>query len=646
MTLAQTVPHKISYQGKLYENENPVTGVKSITFTIGTWTETQFVQVTGGLYSVTLGDITPIPASVFSDSDGLTLEVTIDGSTLSPATEILTVPYAYRSEYSDNADNADNADNIAGNPVSGVPQNNYVLKWNGTSWEPQPDEQGSATGTAGGDLSGTYPDPSVSKIAGNPVSGTPAIGQVLKWDGEQWIPKTDSVGSVIGTAGGDLSGTYPDPTVSKIAGNLVSGTPTTGQVLKWSGSAWTPQTDETGTSMGDPAGDLSGTWTSTTVSGISGIPVSGTPVTGQVLKYDGTNWIPKTDSVGELTGTAGGDLSGTYPDPSVSKIAGNPVSGTPVSGQVLKWNGSVWTPDTDLSGNTSWIQSGNDLIYNLGNVGIGPNMDSPQFPFHVVSSQSSIKLGVAHFHNTAENVDGAGVSGICANSDYWGYGGFFTGGYCGVEGKVTTESDNSSNQYIGVLGYAASPNDATLYGVFGKTVGGGPDSYAGYFYGDVNVTGTLSKSSGSFKIDHPLDPENKYLYHSFVESPDMMNVYNGNIILDNNGEAVVQLPLYFEALNMEFRYQLTCIGGYAPVYISEEISDNRFKISGGNSGLKVSWQVTGIRHDPYAEQNRIQVEVDKPADEKGTYLHYKEYKQPIEKSTETKKELKHKQDEM
>jgi len=139
--------------------------------------------------------------------------------------------------------------------------------------------------------------------------------------------------------------------------------------------------------------------------------------------------------------------------------------------------------------------------------------------------------------------------------------------------------------------------------------------------GDMDISGTLSKGAGSFKIDHPLDPENKYLYHSFVESPDMMNVYNGNIDLDENGEAKVILPDYFEALNRDFRYQLTCVGEYAPVFIAETINNNKFKIAGGKPGLTVSWQVTGVRIDAFAEANRIKVEVDKPDEEKGKWLH-------------------------
>jgi hypothetical protein len=144
----------------------------------------------------------------------------------------------------------------------------------------------------------------------------------------------------------------------------------------------------------------------------------------------------------------------------------------------------------------------------------------------------------------------------------------------------------------------------------------------------VDVTGSVSKGGGGFKIDHPLEPERKYLHHSFVESPDMMNMYNGNVILDNEGEALVELPEWFDALNRDFRYQLTCIGGYAQVYIAEEISNNRFKIAGGKEGLKVSWQVTGIRKDPFANANRIPVEELKSDETSGRYLHPEAYGRP------------------
>jgi hypothetical protein len=172
----------------------------------------------------------------------------------------------------------------------------------------------------------------------------------------------------------------------------------------------------------------------------------------------------------------------------------------------------------------------------------------------------------------------------------------------------------------GVYGYSASG-----YGVYGYSA----SSYAGYFNGQVYVVGYLWKPGGGFKIDHPLDPENQYLNHSFVESPDMKNVYDGVVELDANGEAWVELPTWFEALNKDFRYQLTPIGAPGPnLYIAQEIQNNRFQIAGGRPGMKVSWQVTGIRHDPYAEAHPIPVEDEKPPEERGTYLYPVEHGMP------------------
>ncbi|MBK6820344.1 MAG: hypothetical protein IPG85_12475 [Bacteroidetes bacterium] len=130
----------------------------------------------------------------------------------------------------------------------------------------------------------------------------------------------------------------------------------------------------------------------------------------------------------------------------------------------------------------------------------------------------------------------------------------------------------------------------------------------------------MSKLGGTFKIDHPLDPANKYLYHSFVESPDMMNVYNGNIITDANGESIVTLPDYFNALNKDYRYQLTVIGTFAQAIIAKKVENNQFVIKTNQPNVEVSWQVTGIRNDAYAQAHRIQPEVEKESFNKGKYL--------------------------
>jgi hypothetical protein len=253
---------------------------------------------------------------------------------------------------------------------------------------------------------------------------------------------------------------------------------------------------------------------------------------------------------------------------------------------------------------------------------------------------------------------GAGVVGIS------GLGSFPACGNAGVCGTSTDQSGviGISTNSIGLVGvsfnsvaiigrntngpFSPCPDSAVCgttdddAGVAGLSVNGSgvrgvsTNGLAGEFFGNVVVTGTLSKGGGSFKIDHPLDPENRYLYHSFVESPDMKNIYDGNVVTNENGEATVTLPEYFEALNRDFRYQLTVIGTFAQAIIAEEIKDNRFVIRTSAPGVKVSWLVTGIRQDAWANKNRIPIEVEKQERERGYYLHPEAFDKPEERGTE------------
>lgn len=235
---------------------------------------------------------------------------------------------------------------------------------------------------------------------------------------------------------------------------------------------------------------------------------------------------------------------------------------------------------------------------------------------------------------SAGSLGGYGVYGMSANG-------------AGVYGKSSVTFGGSPvGGVVGVSDAGPGVIGQTQYGwaVYGLSQGSGAGVYgysatgdAGRFsgkvsvLGDLGVQGTLTKGGGSFKIDHPLDPANEYLSHSFVESPDMMNVYNGNVTTDANGEATVTLPAYFQALNKDYRYQLTVIGTFAQAIVSQEIADNRFGIKTDKPNVKVSWQVTGIRQDPYANAHRIQVEEPKAAGDKGKYLYPSVYGQPEQK---------------
>ena len=198
----------------------------------------------------------------------------------------------------------------------------------------------------------------------------------------------------------------------------------------------------------------------------------------------------------------------------------------------------------------------------------------------------------------------AGVRGI--NSDGHGVQGQ-SDSFIGVEG--------TSNSSMGVFGQ--TDTGIGVAGVATNTASGA----AGVFQGAVQVVGTLTKSGGGFRIDHPMDSANKYLNHSFVESPEMKNVYDGVAVLDANGEAAVMLPDWFEALNEGFRYQLTPVGAPAPqLHVADEIAHAQFRIAGGVPGQRVCWQVTGVRKDPWARAHPVVVEEPKIDNERGHYL--------------------------
>ena len=224
-------------------------------------------------------------------------------------------------------------------------------------------------------------------------------------------------------------------------------------------------------------------------------------------------------------------------------------------------------------------------------------------------------------YGSSSNITGddkAAVYGGANNANgVWGVSDALNGVRASSNSSAGLRADSKTGNAI----YAVTTDtNNTVPTIYAYQYGTGDCIYAA---GNVRISGTLSKTAGLFLIDHPLDPKNKVLRHSFVESPDMKNIYDGIAALDRNGEAAISLPSYFEALNRDYRYQWTSIGGFAPVYIKEKVKGNKFVIAGGKAGLEVSWQVTGIRQDAYAQKHPMIVEEEKGKDnkfKKGVYL--------------------------
>jgi hypothetical protein len=192
----------------------------------------------------------------------------------------------------------------------------------------------------------------------------------------------------------------------------------------------------------------------------------------------------------------------------------------------------------------------------------------------------------------------------------------------------------------------------------GLYVGGGPSEVHGGLTVDsltvtdnLGLNGAIFAALKAFKIDHPLDPENKYLLHYCIESPEVMNAYSGKVVLDGRGEALVELPPYFASINKDPRYTLTAIGAAMPLlHVAEEVREDAleqgakaepgqpvpacsFRIAGGAPGAKVSWRVEALRNDRWVQTHGAPVEVEKKGNERGTYQHPDLYNQPPERGT-------------
>jgi hypothetical protein len=415
------------------------------------------------------------------------------------------------------------------------------------------------------------------------------------------------------------------------------------QVMKWDGSQWVAATDE------NSGGDITAVGAG---SGLAGGGVSGA-VSLSVAADGITADHIATDAVGsdEIAAAAVGNSELASNSVSSTKITDGTIANADINAladiSTSKINGTavnLTAAQTITGGKTfnDYVRFGDStMMVNSTGIRIGDPTD-PSVTYLVRAERGYNTVNARYgLYTNLTNPNTGNLYGVYSDvrSTTAGSGGIVYG----VSADVS--SDDSPRYGVYVRAQATDPSittgvsygvcatafdGATAYGIW-ATGYSATTNWAGYFFGDINVTGNIVKAADQVKIDHPLDPENKYLVHSSVESPDMKNVYDGVVTLGADGRAIVELPDYFDALNKDFRYQLTCIGAFAPVYIAEKISNNRFEIAGGESGMEISWQVTGIRKDAYAEANRIQAEVEKSAEKKGLYLHPELFGQGPEK---------------
>jgi len=677
------VPRLVNYSGKAIDARgNVVAGTAGVTFAIykdqyqgaPLWIETQNVNADAkGSFTAQLGATKSggLPLDLFTSGEARWLGVRVNGGEEQPRLLLLSVPYALK---------AADAETIGGLPPSAFVLATQVNAASGTAPAAQSaipsNSPPTITGTGTADYLPLWT--SSAGTLGNSVLFQSGTGSTVKIGINTTVPSATLdvkggatvrgpftlVSTGIATSSKGTNSFAQNFTANSYNSSTNAGVP---QNFRW-------QVEPVGNNTATPSGSLNllfnqGSQTATetglkiasngqitfasgqafpgtgTVSSVAlSAPSSDFTVTNSPVTSNGTlalNWtvvptnattanaIVKRDALGSFSAgpitVVGNSLS---PGLSATNAGGDGVS---ASSTVSGGAGVRATGPTGLYG----VGSLNG-VYGSGTFGV--NGVGTTYGIWGSNSPTAVRGDGATYGvvGTSTNGGGAGVYGsntagiavygFSTSSGSYGVYGYNPNGGVGAAGISSTNAGVYAQS--GPDGWAADAyNTSSGTGILAGSASG----FAGWFNGNVEVDGNLSKAGGSFKIDHPLDPANKYLYHSFVESPDMMNIYNGNVTTDGRGDAVVKLPEWFETLNRDFRYQLTVIGQFAQAIVSREIADGRFTIKTDKPSVKVSWQVTGIRQDAWANAHRIPVEEQKPEVERGSYLHPELYGAPEEK---------------
>jgi trimeric autotransporter adhesin len=582
---SSAVPRIVNFSGRLTDlNGKPLTGITGVTFLLykdeqggaPLWIETQNVRPDEtGHYTVTLGSTTShgLPEDVFVSGEARWLAVQIQGQPEEPRVLLVAVPYALKAHDAET--------------IGGLPPSAFMLA--------APPASGTEN-SVGTPTSLAVPPPATSTVT--TTGGT--VNKLAKFNGTSAITNSQIFDN--GTNVG-VGNTSPGAKLDVSGGAIVRGllnlpataaaTPTAGrdsQPLSFTASSYNSGTGA--------AVSQNFRWQAEPV-GNNTASASGTL---NLLHNLGANTPTETglkiNAAGQITFATGQTF------PGVPRLgSGNTFTGN----QTITGNLSV---SGTITGNGSGLTNVNAA--KLGGLAPGAFALLAGNTFtgaQVIDNTLSVTSGET-FASSIQYTD-SGVTGV-------------------IEPTLlinAVDCCDFGNRMIWAHSPAFSQwgiyyDDSVDVMHWQQSITGFQPMTVAFDTGDVDVAGTLTAGAKDFKIDHPLDPTNKYLYHASVESSEMMNIYTGNAILDSSGEAVVSLPNWFEAVNTDFRYQLTAVGEAAPnLHVAKEIANHQFQIAGGVAGMKVSWQVTGVRHDAYANVHPLVVEAEKPQRERGTYLH-------------------------
>ncbi len=668
------VPRLVRFSGQVKD----ATGTVGITFTLhksqndstALWIETQNVQLdAAGKYTVLLGATKSegLPVELFTSGEAQWLGIHVQGQPDQPRVLLVSVPYALKAAEAETLGGHSATDFVTSDKVTSIVQQQLQNPQPGTAIHGTP----LATSAGATDFKAGTPDQVVSVTqtsTGMALTATAAstaldststatTGTTYGVEGNSSSPTGAGVYGVSHATSGasfGVEGLSTSPTgygvfgISSEATGLNFGIygqtqSTSGTALKGNATATSGNTKGVIASVSSPNG-IAAIFQANNASGKILSGQSGSSHT-EVFSVDGAGDVTASGEISAtsagigVSGTSNAANYGVYGSSSaasgvfgvgpVDGVVGNSHSGNGVLGYTTSGSGygimGENTAGTGVYGMST--SSGGTGVY--GYSGATPSSNG------VIGSGATGVAGFATVNGSVGTYGDAGTSsgsqgmrgrgeiGVVGNSSVassTGYG-VYGSGPTGVYAVSNVSAGNAFNgtSDSGVV-YEGSVTGSGGYAIDTFAASGG---YAAWFNGD----------GASFqRLDHPLDPTNKYLVHASVESSEMKNIYDGTITTNTSGEAVVNLPDWFEALNGDFRYQLTTIGQPAQAWIGTRIANGRFTIRTDKPNVEVSWQVTGVRKDAYAKAHPLQVEMTKPAIEQGSYLHPEAFGQPEERS--------------
>ncbi len=468
-----------------------------------------------------------------------------------------------------------------------------VLKWNGSQWKPDTDISSGISPNLAGDANGSVTNNTVTRIQNKPVSSViPNTGQILKWDGTQWKPDTDNSSGISPNLAGDANGSVTNNTVTRIQNKPVSSaTPSTGQILKWDGTQWKPDTDNNFVNIPNLSGDANGLITNNTVTKIQNKPISGTsPSFGQILKWDGSQWKPDTDNSSGVPPTLAGDITGGITMNSISRIQGKILNAiNPLNGQVLKFNGSSWGAGIDndnqnlsINGTTLSISGGNSINLPSG----GSNYWTANGNNIYKNNSGSVLIGLTSLPSNGSTLSLKGTCGIYNTNNYK---------------VIELTPSNTEEGIIKVLSPSLLNfnymgfNLDNQYPLMG--IGVGSSIRAGFKYLNSSSTEVFANVK-TFVMDHPLKLDSVIVFAS-VEGPEAAAYERGTAYLVN-GRAKVLFSDYFSLIvnHTSTTISLTPISLDSKGLTIIEKNKDGFTVGelyGGNGNYSFDWEVKGVR---------------------------------------------------